>query len=119
MYRLHGLGKVSGGAVAAGAASGATAGAALGPFGAAAGAVVGGGLSAFAGGSAPSGPSKAQLDQMARQAKLQREADAAQARLDAAQSERGKVIKYALFGTGGLLLAGALTLWILSRRKGK
>lgn len=119
MYRAQQLGKVNAAGAAGGAVSGATAGMALGPIGAVAGGVIGGAFGAFSGGSAPSGPSQASLDQMARLTKLQMLNDSARSGFDAAQAERSKVIKYALFGTGGLLLAGALTLFILSRRKGK
>ena len=121
MYRGSGLGKssVSTGSVVSGAASGASTGAVMGPWGAAIGAVAGGAMGAISGGGAPSGPGINELWMAARANNLSRKEDVAAASFDAAQTERGKVIKYALWGTGGLLLAGAVTLWILSRRKGK
>lgn len=68
---------------------------------------------------APSGPGKRERDAAARAAKLRAQEAETQARLEAAQGERGKVIKYALLGTGGLLLVGAGILWIVSRNKSK
>lgn len=117
MYRGATLGKLNAAGAAGGAATGATAGMALGPIGAVVGGVIGGAAGAFSGGSAPSGPGKKAIDEMLRQQKLDAQAADAMSRIQAAGTESGKVIKYALFGTGGLLLAGALTLWILSRKK--
>lgn len=64
-----------------------------------------------------SGPSAAEVYAASRQERLRREAEDAAARLQSSQVERGRVVKYALLGTGGLLLVGAGVLWILSRRR--
>ncbi len=117
MYRYHGLGKKipTDQAINAGLTVGATA--FLGPAGGMAAGAISPLVSSAFGSSGPSGPGLFERMRMARDAKLRaQEADAA-ARLTAAQGERGKVLKYSLFGIGGLLLAGALTLWILARRK--
>lgn len=118
MYRFLGLGaKAEKGAVAAGAVSGAEAGAAVGGgWGAVIGGAVGAG-SAFLGPGGSGGPTQAQLDQTARQLKLKMQQEDAAARIAASQSERNQIIKYSLFGLAGLLLVGAGTLWILSRKK--
>lgn len=49
---------------------------------------------------------------------LKTQAKEAADRMAAADTTRGRVIRYALFGGAGLLLAGAVTVWILSRKKG-
>lgn len=87
------------------------------------------GAAASVGGSAlsSSGASKAAKEQ-AKALEKQVELEAIQAKREllaaqaagyagSAQTERGNVIKWALLGTGGVLLAGAGILWVLSRRK--
>ncbi len=117
MYRYRGLGKVNAAGAAGGAASGATAGMALGPIGAVVGGVIGGAAGAFSPSGESKGPSSMEVAAALKAAAHKARVAEAEGRLASAGTERGKVIKYALLGTGGLLLAGALTLWILSRKK--
>jgi hypothetical protein len=118
-----GLGaKVEAGAVGAGVVTGAAAGASLGPIGAIVGAVVGGVTAAFSSASAARAADKAEqaYDEAVQRAieKARRERMAAQAGAYSfgATTEQGKTIQRILFGTGGVLLAGAGVLWLISRK---
>lgn len=58
--------------------------------------------------------------QIAAELKMQKrelQAEAASGRQDSAAEERGKVLKYALLGVGGLALLGGGALWLSSRRR--
>lgn len=117
MYR-SGLGGKNKGAVAQGAWGGAQS-QTFGKFGATgivAGAVIGG-ASAYFG--QTSTPTPAEALAAARLAQLKEDKKFTATVATAAGTEQWHVTRYALYGLGGLLLLGGVTLWLLSRTKGK
>lgn len=117
LRRPAGLSGRDTGGTMVGAGTGAMTGAAVaGPIGAVVGAFVGAGMAYFGPG-APRPPSQDELAAAYRTQQLQLERQDATSRQADATAERGKVLRYALIGGGGLLLLGAAAVWIAARSR--